>query len=586
MERPRLDTSRQRLGLRDRDPRGKVYAGGNFVNAGGKAAADYLAVFDGVSWKPFCNTTARAAFGAGFQVLALQVVGSTLYVGGSFQNANGDKRADYLIGCNLATGTPSVTVDTDGDFTGAVYDLTATSDGTLYAGGTFTNLDGDSTADGVASYNGAWHGLGTTAIGGIVRGLHARGMDVYISSDGVNIGGIAQADHLVKWNGSAYSAVGASAAGTNGYFPATTYINALTTSGSLLFAAGSWQNADGKPTGDVIASFNGRSWQPSARTAPEAGRGSAIRRRWRCSAGRSTPAARSPAPGETRKPTSPRRGRSGSLRAKRAVRGHNVRVARILLGITGGIAAYKACELVRLLVKAGHDVLPLPTRGAERFVRAETFFALARKPQSTDPYPHLERADLLVIAPLTANTLAKLAHGLADDVLTEAALAHRGPGARRAGDEHAHVGARGDAGERRHAAGARRRADRPRGRRARRGRGRARPDERAGGDRARGSRSCSEQVLIQHKVRSPARSVLVSAGGTREPLDAVRFLGNRSSGRMGVALAARGEAPRREGDAARVQPGRARSRTASRSSRRRRPRTSSARRGTARAPRT
>ena len=102
-------------------------------------------------------------------------------------------------------------------------------------------------------------------------------------------------------------------------------------------------------------------------------------------------------------------------------------MARILLGITGGIAAYKACELVRLLVKAGHDVLPLPTQAADRFVRAETFFALARKSPSTDPYPHLERADLLVIAPLTANTLAKLAHGLADDVLTEAALAHRGP---------------------------------------------------------------------------------------------------------------------------------------------------------------
>ena len=113
--------------------------------------------------------------------------------------------------------------------------------------------------------------------------------------------------------------------------------------------------------------------------------------------------------------------------ARRSVRGHNVAVARILFGITGGIAAYKACELVRLLVKAGHDVLPLPTRGSERFVRAETFFALARKSPSVDPYPHLARADLLVIAPLTAHTLAKLAHGLADDVLTEAALAHRGP---------------------------------------------------------------------------------------------------------------------------------------------------------------
>src|SRR3989442_15858030 len=102
-------------------------------------------------------------------------------------------------------------------------------------------------------------------------------------------------------------------------------------------------------------------------------------------------------------------------------------MARILVGITGGIAAYKACELVRLLVRAGHDVYPVPTAGAGRFVTAETFFALARKERSVQPYPHLEKADLLVIAPLTANTLAKLAYGLADNVLTEAALAHRGP---------------------------------------------------------------------------------------------------------------------------------------------------------------
>src|SRR5918999_890948 len=102
-------------------------------------------------------------------------------------------------------------------------------------------------------------------------------------------------------------------------------------------------------------------------------------------------------------------------------------VARILLGVTGGIAAYKACTLVRLLVRAGHDVYPLVTARAERFVAAQTFFALARKSPSDDPYPHLERADLLVVAPLTANTLARLANGLADDLLTEAALAHAGP---------------------------------------------------------------------------------------------------------------------------------------------------------------
>src|SRR6266542_860290 len=102
-------------------------------------------------------------------------------------------------------------------------------------------------------------------------------------------------------------------------------------------------------------------------------------------------------------------------------------MARVLLGVTGGIAAYKACELCRLLVKDGHEVIPLLTPGAERFVTAETFDALARRPRGDDPYPHLENADLLVIAPLTANTLAKLAYGLADSVLTEAALAHRGP---------------------------------------------------------------------------------------------------------------------------------------------------------------
>ena len=101
-------------------------------------------------------------------------------------------------------------------------------------------------------------------------------------------------------------------------------------------------------------------------------------------------------------------------------------MARVLLGVTGGIAAYKACTLVRLLVRAGHDVYPLVTAGAERFVSTETFFALARTSRSDDPYPHLQRADLLVVAPLTANTLARLAHGLADDVLTEAALAHSG----------------------------------------------------------------------------------------------------------------------------------------------------------------
>ncbi|MEX0817630.1 MAG: flavoprotein, partial [Gaiellales bacterium] len=101
-------------------------------------------------------------------------------------------------------------------------------------------------------------------------------------------------------------------------------------------------------------------------------------------------------------------------------------MARVLLGVTGGIAAYKACELVRLLVQEGHEVVPLLTPDAERFVTAHTFEALARREAPRELYPHLFEADLLVVAPLSANTLAKLANGLADNVLTQAALAFRG----------------------------------------------------------------------------------------------------------------------------------------------------------------
>jgi phosphopantothenoylcysteine decarboxylase/phosphopantothenate--cysteine ligase len=216
-----------------------------------------------------------------------------------------------------------------------------------------------------------------------------------------------------------------------------------------------------------------------------------------------------------------------------------VPVARILLGVTGGIAAYKACELTRLLVKAGHDVVPLVTEGAQRFVTEETFLALARRPNNEDVYPHLTRADLLVVAPCTANTLAKLAQGIADNVLTEAALAHRGPvlvapamnprmwahPATRANVET--LRARGieligpDEGEMAEGEW---------------GVGRlAEPDEIA---------ARVAQLLAPGSLTG--KRVLVTAGGTREPVDSVRFVGNRSSGRMGVALAE--EARRRGAD--------------------------------------
>jgi phosphopantothenoylcysteine decarboxylase/phosphopantothenate--cysteine ligase len=214
-------------------------------------------------------------------------------------------------------------------------------------------------------------------------------------------------------------------------------------------------------------------------------------------------------------------------------------VARILLGVTGGIASYKACELVRRFVRAGHEVIPLVSPSAERFVTAETFAALARRPVGENPYPHLERADLLVIAPLTANTLAKLAHGLADSVLTEAALAHRGPFvvAPAMNDRmwsHPATQANADVLRARGvdfvgpAAGELAEGGEGMGRMAE-------PDEIFA--------RCAE---LLGSGSLAGKRVVVSAGGTREPLDAVRYLGNRASGRMGVALAA--EAARRGAD--------------------------------------
>ena len=212
-------------------------------------------------------------------------------------------------------------------------------------------------------------------------------------------------------------------------------------------------------------------------------------------------------------------------------------MARVLLGVSGGIAAYKACEICRLLVKSGHEVVPLVTPGAERFVTAETFRALARRPPGDDVYLHLTRADLLLVAPCTANTLAKLAHGLADNVLTEAALAHRGPTLVAPAMNPrmwSHAATRANAETLRA-----------------RGIVLVGPDE---GETAEGELGVGRMSEPEDIVRAAekllagtgplaGRRVLISAGGTREPIDTVRFVGNRSSGRMGVALAA--EARRR-----------------------------------------
>ena len=228
--------------------------------------------------------------------------------------------------------------------------------------------------------------------------------------------------------------------------------------------------------------------------------------------------------------------------------------ARVILGVAGGIAAYKACELLRRLTETGHDVRVVPTASALRFVGEATWAALSRHPVATDVWgdahevPHVaigQSADLVVVAPATADLLARAAHGLADDLLTNVLLTARCPIVL-VPAMHTEMWE--------HPATAENVA-------TLRGRGVIVLDPAVGRltgtDSGRGRLPEPEEIfavlerVMRRRTQSPAlstgrhrpaadlagRRVVVTAGGTREPLDPVRYLGNRSSGKQGYALA-------------------------------------------------
>ncbi|MHA4949683.1 bifunctional phosphopantothenoylcysteine decarboxylase/phosphopantothenate--cysteine ligase CoaBC [Micromonospora sp. SD19] len=218
--------------------------------------------------------------------------------------------------------------------------------------------------------------------------------------------------------------------------------------------------------------------------------------------------------------------------------------ASIVLGVGGGIAAYKACELLRLFTESGHRVRVVPTASALRFVGAPTWAALSGQPVADDVWtdvhevPHVrlgKQADLVVVAPTTTDLLAKAAHGLADDLLTNTLLTARcpvllAPAMHTEMWEHpasvANVATLRSRGVRvmEPAVGRLTGADTGKGRL---------PDP---------AEIFAVAVrLLARGDAAPAdlagRRVVVTAGGTREPLDPVRFLGNRSSGKQGYAFA-------------------------------------------------
>lgn len=214
---------------------------------------------------------------------------------------------------------------------------------------------------------------------------------------------------------------------------------------------------------------------------------------------------------------------------------------RVVLGVGGGIAAYKAAEVLRRLTESGHDVTVVPTRAALRFVGAPTWEALSGKPVTAEVWddvadvPHVrlgQQADLVVVAPATADLLARAAAGLADDLLANVLLTARCPVVMAPAMHtemwlHPATQANVDTLRARGVVVLDPAVGRLTG--ADSGPGRL-PDPDVIVTAALG-------VLHGRRRDLEGRSVLVSAGGTREMLDPVRFLGNRSSGKQGYALA-------------------------------------------------
>lgn len=218
---------------------------------------------------------------------------------------------------------------------------------------------------------------------------------------------------------------------------------------------------------------------------------------------------------------------------------------RVVLGVGGGIAAYKACELLRRLTESGHDVRVVPTASALHFVGEATWSALSGHPAGTEVWesvhevPHVrigQSADLVVVAPATADLLAKAAHGLADDLLTNTLLTARcpvvfAPAMHTEMWEHPATQENVATLRRRGCVVIEPAVGRLTG--VDTGKGRL-PDPQE-------IFEVSRRVLTRgpEAVRTDlaGRHVVISAGGTREPLDPVRYLGNRSTGKQGYALA-------------------------------------------------
>jgi hypothetical protein len=239
----------------------RVFAGGSFQNAGGDPAADEIAVYDGspAHWHSLHHDTTGSPIDG--PVFAMAIIGRTLYVGGGFDNADGLAAGDAIAAYNIDSGTWSAMLPQNGELS-TVSSMVPDGAGGLFVGGGFLNAGGVDQADFVAEWTGgtSWASLGADQAGtngalkDRVRGLSRSGSNLYVVGDFVDADGLPAADNIARWDGSHWSAMG------NSVFSAGTSLRGVLAVGGSVFVVGYFKNAGGNARADSVAAFVGNHW--------------------------------------------------------------------------------------------------------------------------------------------------------------------------------------------------------------------------------------------------------------------------------------------------------------------------------------
>ncbi|MCS6888813.1 MAG: hypothetical protein NZQ09_11435, partial [Chloroflexus sp.] len=247
------------------DNSGKVYVGGLFVDAANIAAADYIARWDPVTqqWSALgSSSSGNGVLNRHVEALAIDGNGN-LYVGGWFTDVAGIAEADYVARWNGTAWSALGSYGSgNGALSGAVFDIHVTAS-SVYVGGNFTDVAGIAAADYIARWDGtAWSALGSNgsgdgALNQTVNAITAQGNNLYVGGSFTNAAGIAAADYIARWDGTAWSALGSNGSGDGAL---SGFVHTVLATADTVYVGGTFTNAAGISAADYIAVWNGTQW--------------------------------------------------------------------------------------------------------------------------------------------------------------------------------------------------------------------------------------------------------------------------------------------------------------------------------------